>query len=263
MTLALMQELPPNIRLHRAVLKPRGVQICHTQNVTREYGYFVPLDVLGGDVQRLREILQQFAGEHCFANFTELKKLEGLKKKIQRSPELQAWAHGLQSWKRERREASYSTVPISGLRVHRAMRAACERTIMIVEVEHVPGTKLACIRMRGEGFLYNMVRYIAGSSLAVHSGKLPSDTLQAALSGVVAVDLSEYLAPAVGLVLLGQYIDAPWTLQNSQEAETSAEDFMMQQLLPAIANTWEMGGAAKKPFAAGDTVFVVVVVFAG
>ena len=238
-THALARELPDGIQLHRAVLKPRGENIRHTYNVSREYGYFVPLALLEGDIQGLRDILKQFVGDHCFANFTELKKLEGLKKKIQRSPELQTWAHSLQSWKRARKESQYSAAAISNLRVHRAMRAASERTIMAVNVEEAPGSNLACIRLQGDGFLYNMVRYIAGAALAVHSGRLSSHTLQTALQALQAVDLSEHLAPAWGLVLLRQYSDEPWISQDAQKAEASAETFMTLKLLPAIEETWE------------------------
>eukprot|EP00439_Symbiodinium_sp_Y106_P070149 s548_g12.t1 len=237
---ALSSELPASIRIHRALLRPRGVHLRHTHNVTREYAYFFPLWWIEGDIEGLREILQQFTGDHCFANFTELKKLEGLKKKIRRSPQLQSWAHSLQSWKRSRRDANYSADAgaISSLQVHRSMRAACERTVLRAHAEKIPGTHLGCIQVQGDGFLYNMVRYIAGSALAVHSGKLAAATLQAALASFLAVDLSEHLAPATGLVLLRQYTDEEWISLRSQEAEDSAEDFMKQQLLPRIEGAW-------------------------
>ena len=237
---ALSSELPTSIRIHRALLAPRGAHLRHTHNVTREYGYFFPLQWIKGDIEGLREILQHFTGNHCFANFTELKKLEGLKKKIQRSPQLQSWAHSLQSWKRSRRDANYSADAgaISSLQVHGAMRTACERTVLRTLVKKIPGTRLACITVQGDGFLYNMVRYIAGSALAVHSGKLAAATLQAALASFLAVDLSEHLAPATGLVLLRQYTEEAWISRRSQEAEASAEDFMKQQLLPRIEGAW-------------------------
>ena len=235
---ALSQELPSNIQVHRAVLKPRGEEIHHTQDISREYGYFFPLDLLQGNINGLQEILQDFVGDLCFANFTELKKLEGLKKKIQRSLQLQSWAHGLQSWKRSRRDANYSTSSTSTLRVHHAMQAACARTITRLNVEKVPDTKLACICVQGNGFLYNMVRYIAGSALSVHSGRLSASTLQTALSALVAVDLSEHLAPARGLVLLRQNAPAGWISQDALQAEISADRFMKQQLLPAIEEAW-------------------------
>ncbi|OLP79721.1 Potassium-transporting ATPase alpha chain 2 [Symbiodinium microadriaticum] len=239
---ALSSELPTSIRIHRALLAPRGAHLRHTHNVTREYGYFFPLQWIKGDIEGLREILQHFTGNHCFANFTELKKLEGLKKKIQRSPQLQSWAHSLQSWKRSRRDANYSADAgaISSLQVHGAMRAACERTVLRALVKKIPGTRLACITVQGDGFLYNMVRYIAGSALAVHSGKLAATTLQAALASFLAVDLSEHLAPATGLVLLRQYTEEAWISRRSQEAEASAEDFMKQQLLPRIEGAWRL-----------------------
>ncbi|CAE7561200.1 ATP12A [Symbiodinium necroappetens] len=239
---ALSSELPTSIRIHRALLAPRGAHLRHTHNVTREYGYFFPLQWIKGDIEGLREILQHFTGNHCFANFTELKKLEGLKKKIQRSPQLQSWAHSLQSWKRSRRDANYSADAgaISSLQVHGAMRAACERTVLRALVKKIPGTRLACITVQGDGFLYNMVRYIAGSALAVHSGKLAAATLQAALASFLAVDLSEHLAPATGLVLLRQYTEEAWISRRSQEAEASAEDFMKQQLLPRIEGAWRL-----------------------
>ncbi|CAJ1335780.1 unnamed protein product [Effrenium voratum] len=49
--------------------------------VSREYGYYVPTSAAAG----LHEILQMFVGRHCFCNFTSIKKLDGLKKNIQKS----------------------------------------------------------------------------------------------------------------------------------------------------------------------------------
>lgn len=253
-------ELPSNISIYRAIAIPRGVQLSPAQRITREYGYYFPSDVVGSSFrEHLEAVLQRFCGEHCFANFTELKKLEGLKKKIQRDKELQTWAHQLQSWKRSRIQEMGGGVdalddvessPVSTIKVHQAMQAACKRNILNIVVEAIEtlDKELMCIRIKGDGFLYNMVRYLVGSALAVVTGRLSAATLETALESSICVDLSEHLAPAHGLVLLDQSLEASearWMSESSESAESSsdwtalsADRFLEEQLLPKIQEAW-------------------------
>eukprot|EP00435_Cladocopium_sp_Y103_P072682 s1267_g41.t1 len=255
-------ELPSNISIHRAIAIPRGVQLSPAQRIIREYGYYFPSDVVGSSFrEHLEAVLQCFCGGHCFANFTELKKLEGLKKKIQRDKELQMWAHKLQSWKRSRIQEMGGGVdpldeqsemdhvsPVSTIKVHQAMQAACKRNILSIVVEAIEtlDTELMCIRIKGDGFLYNMVRYLVGSALAVVTGRLSAETLETALESSICVDLSEHLAPAHGLVLLDQSLESegnearccPWMSESSDLAALSADQFLEEQLLPKIQEAW-------------------------
>ncbi len=276
-------ELPPNISIHNAIAIPRGVELSPAQRIVREYGYYLAYDVVGNSGRlNLETLLQGFCGEHCFANFTDLKKLEGLKKKIQRNKELQTWAHELQSWKRSRRideaqEASEASEPIdspsdaerrfrgskrwgspvSNIKVHQAMRDACKRNILSIIVERVERvetegteksecTDLMCIRIKGDGFLYNMVRYLVGCALAVATGRLSADNLHTALEASICVDLSEYLAPAHGLVLLDQSLEARWMSTCSESTAKSADGFCQNQLLPKIKEAWHQNEQLRK-----------------
>ena len=257
-------ELPSNILIHRAIAIPRGVQLSPAQRITRDYGYFFPPSLIGGTSNSSRDqleaLLQSFCGEHCFANFTELKKLEGLKKKIQRNKGLQTWAHELQSWKRSRRmqgnvrvdclgiddaDVESSNSPVSTIKVHGAMKAACNRNILKIAVEmslsstaKLGDSELMCVRIKGDGFLYNMVRYVVGSALAVVMGRLSAKTLETALESSMCVDLSEHLAPAHGLVLLDQSLEADWSWPGSELATLSADKFLKEQLLPQVQQAW-------------------------
>eukprot|EP00438_Fugacium_kawagutii_P036301 Skav214223 [mRNA] locus=scaffold856:39051:46271:+ [translate_table: standard] len=229
-------EVPGSICVHRAIPIPRGVQLSPAQRILREYGFYLPRECC--DISHLKGVLQSFEGDHCFANFTELKKLEGLKKKIQRDKELQTWAHQLQSWKRSRKTTDAD--PVSTIKVHQAMQAACRRNIQSIVVETERSAGMMCIRIKGDGFLYNMVRYLVGSALAVVTGRLSPQTLRMALESSVCVDLSEHLAPAHGLVLLDQSLNARWMLQGSEVAARSADRFFQQQVLPKVQEAWRI-----------------------
>ena len=55
--------------------------------------------------------------------------------------------------------------------------------------------------MRGSGFLYNMVRILAGTAIQVGSGKLEPGAIQRALAGKSRLSLG-ITAPAHGLTLM-------------------------------------------------------------
>ena len=72
------------------------------------------------------------------------------------------------------------------------------RTIYSLDI--IKEDHLITIRIRGNGFLYNMVRIIAGALIGVGQGKLPEDCLQRALETRNRLDLG-ITAPASGLEL--------------------------------------------------------------
>ena len=252
-----LAKLPSSIALHRVIPMPRGVELSPAFEIAREYGYYLPAAILGdSSATCLDGILQDFCGSHCFGNFTDIKKLEGLKKKIRRSVPLQRFAHSLQSWKRSRRapkadgigwEGWNDSTPVSSIPMHPDMRAACKRHVLSIAVDVRRGGTddtqlkgLICIRVKGYGFLYNMIRYLVGSAVAVATGKLSSDVLATAIEGSICIDLSEFLAPAHGLVLLDQSLDSfSWASQASEVAAHSADEFLDQRLLPEIQKEWE------------------------
>ena len=220
--------LPRSIRVHQMLPKPLGASWGPGQAVSREYGYYVPTSAAAG----LHEILQMFVGRHCFCNFTSIKKLDGLKKNIQKSQELQVWARQVQNWKRAEKTDCISSLP-----VHRAMRSLCYRRIFSIECR--PSGHLTCIRIKGDGFLYHMIRFMVGSALAVLSGQLAMSNLRTAVAGKVCVDLSSYLAPAHGLVLLEQSLSHDWLARNSEKATASADDWLEERILPSIEEAWQ------------------------
>ena len=136
--------------------------------------------------------------------------------------------------------------PVSTIKVHQAMQAACRRNILSIVVEAIEtlDKELMCIRIKGDGFLYNMVRYLVGSALAVVTGRLSAETLETALESSICVDLSEYLAPAHGLVLLDQSLEASearWMSESSESSDLTAllaDRFLEEQLLPKIQEAW-------------------------
>jgi len=248
LALRLMRELPASVHIHRAVAMPFACDFHHSRSAaSREYRYYLPLELLGGmdDArQRLQAALRRFVGDQCFASFTELKKL-GLKEEIKQSASLQEWAAELSKWRRLRREAGYRPgTSISGITVHPTVAAATQRTVLKAGLVEAPAAagELLCIRVVGRGFLYNMVRYMVGAAVAVAQGVLQEEALDEALQGKVCADLSEYLAPACGLVLHCQSLRRlPWLTHStsSRALESAAADsFLERDILPAIHDAW-------------------------
>ena len=78
------------------------------------------------------------------------------------------------------------------------------RTIYSIRVtENEPFIEL---RVKGNGFLYNMVRILAGTLIGVGSGKLPEGTIEKALASGSRLDLGVTASPQ-GLTLM--HIDYP------------------------------------------------------
>ena len=76
------------------------------------------------------------------------------------------------------------------------------RHIYSVDVFQVPDTEIITIRIRGNGFLYNMVRIIAGTLIQIGNGNLAENVI----SGMLAAKNREAAgptAPPQGLTLMG------------------------------------------------------------
>ena len=74
------------------------------------------------------------------------------------------------------------------------------RTIRSVEVERFGD--MVTIRISGEGFLYNMVRIIAGTLIEIGNGQYPPERMQEILDARDR-EWAGPTAPAKGLTLLG------------------------------------------------------------
>jgi len=84
------------------------------------------------------------------------------------------------------------------------------RTIFEARLAEEPGGLLNLV-LTGNGFLYNMVRIIAGTLLQVGEGKLPPDRVAAILAAKDR-SLAGPTAPAHGLTLMEVGYDARWGL---------------------------------------------------
>jgi len=101
------------------------------------------------------------------------------------------------------------------------------------------GQEFLCIRMVGEGFLNSMVRLVVGSSCAVARGVLPISELREALEANSVVDLTEFLAPAAGLVLHDQHLDekkVPWMPFSGTDA---ADAFLGEEIVSRVERAWQ------------------------
>ena len=99
----------------------------------------------------------------------------------------------------------------AGAQVKTKVRTIYERTV------EKKDNDMICIRVRGNGFLYNMVRIIAGTLLEVGKGNIEAKSLE---NRIAAADRSQAgpTAPARGLKLIRiQYISDPASC--TQEAD--------------------------------------------
>ena len=88
------------------------------------------------------------------------------------------------------------------------VRDLTTREIFGAEVLEDPGSELVCVRLVGSGFMYNMVRLLVGAACAAGRGELEEGAFEEALAARHHVDLSRAIAPAHGLVLHAQRVDA-------------------------------------------------------
>lgn len=74
-----------------------------------------------------------------------------------------------------------------------------QSTMHMMTVEPALGGKLLRIVLRGQFFLYNQIRLMVGTAVAIVAGVLPEELLEAAL--VLTTEMHMPLAPATGLLL--------------------------------------------------------------
>lgn len=76
-----------------------------------------------------------------------------------------------------------------------------ERNIHTVEIIEAEGSPVIDLRFIGEGFLYKMVRFLAGSIVRCAQGKLALSEMERLLGGVEFSEKAPFCAPADGLLL--------------------------------------------------------------
>eukprot|EP00930_Biecheleria_cincta_P010559 TRINITY_DN11274_c0_g1_i1.p1 TRINITY_DN11274_c0_g1~~TRINITY_DN11274_c0_g1_i1.p1 ORF type:complete len:594 (+),score=68.29 TRINITY_DN11274_c0_g1_i1:159-1940(+) len=242
MVASLNSELPASVRIFLAVCAPFSTKLKHIVSA-REYRYYLPPATLihpGAEAQ-MQKLLKKYIGVHPFVNFTDV----GSAKQLDRfckNPKNQGFVDCLYHERKIRRKAGFpqnGRLPAKPLLV--PIQLAQLTTREILEVEFIPSNKqsLACVRMVGTGFLYNMVRLLVGSACAVAEGLLDEKTLSMAILGQQIVDLSEFKAAPQGLVLYQQSMDterAPWLATQNELMDC----FFGDSILPEIQEAWQL-----------------------
>ncbi|CAE7835492.1 ran [Symbiodinium sp. CCMP2592] len=254
---ALNRRLPNSLRILEVARVPYMADIP-SACVAREYRYYLPRSLMGpgaGDVdpaveRRLALALQCCQGRWPFLNFTKPELYRALEENLRSTPETERWLRELYGHRRRRRERGYppdnrvADLPAL-LPVPEEGRDLTVREVRVCELLPEPVTatdstqELLCVRLVGEGFLNSMVRLIVGSCCAVARGVLPITELKAALAAEQVVDLSEFVAPAAGLVLYQQHFDEekiPW-LPLDRSAE-EGEAFFRDAILSRVERAW-------------------------
>jgi len=254
---ALNRRLPNSLRILEVARVPYMADIP-SACVAREYRYYLPRSLMGpgaGDVdpaveRRLALALQCCQGRWPFLNFTKPELYRALEENLRSTPETERWLRELYGHRRRRRERGYppdnrvADLPAL-LPVPEEGRGLTVREVRVCELLPEPVTatdstqELLCVRLVGEGFLNSMVRLIVGSCCAVARGVLPITELKAALAAEQVVDLSEFVAPAAGLVLYQQHFDEekiPW-LPLDRSAE-EGEAFFRDAILSRVERAW-------------------------
>ncbi len=200
---ALNQRLPEDIRIrgsrevaadfhprHLESIKTYEYRICNAEfplPTKRLYAHFtyVPLDV-----GLMKQAAVYLVGEHDFKSFCSVD--TQAKTTVRRIEEIRI---------REESVAGCSAAAdIVG-----ALDCAAGDDAMI----HIPREREIVIRVRGRGFLYNMVRIIAGTLMEVGRGQLPPGQMKEIL---LARDRQKAgpTAPACGLTLIGyEFLEKP------------------------------------------------------
>lgn len=200
---ALNQRLPEDIRIrgsrevaadfhprHLESIKTYEYRICNAEfplPTKRLYAHFtyVPLDV-----GLMKKAAAYLVGEHDFKSFCSVD--TQAKTTVRRIEEIRI---------REESVAGCSAAAdIVG-----ALDCAAGDDAMI----HIPHEREIVIRVRGRGFLYNMVRIIAGTLMEVGRGQIPPGQMEEILR---ACDRQKAgpTAPACGLTLIGyEFLEKP------------------------------------------------------
>eukprot|EP00929_Paragymnodinium_shiwhaense_P104518 TRINITY_DN69019_c0_g1_i1.p1 TRINITY_DN69019_c0_g1~~TRINITY_DN69019_c0_g1_i1.p1 ORF type:complete len:546 (-),score=104.48 TRINITY_DN69019_c0_g1_i1:300-1937(-) len=179
----------------------------------REYRYYLPLSELGVDAAPAKAalvcLLRACEGSHSFVNFTDIGNAGPLKK-FCRDRQYLGFVKRLYGWRRERKRSGFpagTNVLENPLRPPRLLNFLATRSLQHVDAFECPDTGMMCIKLLGDGFLYNMIRLLVGAAVAVVRGELPQEVFQRALVAEEMVDLSEFKAKAHGLVLFEQHFN--------------------------------------------------------
>lgn len=237
---ALNSELPASVRIFGAICAPFATKLKHIVSA-REYRYYLPPAAsINPEAQsRLQVLLKKYVGVHPFVNFTDVGNARQLDR-FCKNPKNLGFIERLYHDRNVRRDAGFpqkGRLPTEPLQVPTQLAQMTTREIL--DVEFIPSNEqtLACVRIVGTGFLYNMIRLLVGSACAVVQGLLDETSLSMAILGEQIVDLTEFKAAPQGLVLYRQSMDAeraPW-LTLEQELMDS---FFCDSILPAIREAW-------------------------
>lgn len=174
---ALNQRLPEDIKIRKSLEVPGDFhpRKIHTKK-TYEYRIYnaefpSPLHRLHShftyvplDVEKMKEAATYFVGEHDFFSFSTYK------------PEVESTVRTIYELVIEEKleENDFSNYENAAREANDAI--AKEKEITEKKHEHRISPKMICIRVSGNGFLYNMVRIIAGTLMEVGRGRMaPTD----------------------------------------------------------------------------------------
>eukprot|EP00930_Biecheleria_cincta_P003622 TRINITY_DN104554_c0_g1_i1.p1 TRINITY_DN104554_c0_g1~~TRINITY_DN104554_c0_g1_i1.p1 ORF type:complete len:584 (-),score=114.12 TRINITY_DN104554_c0_g1_i1:112-1863(-) len=258
---ALNRRLPKTLRVLNVARIPWSADLP-SACVGREYRYYFPRSLLGpggGDFdvsseKLLAAALQRCQGEHSFLNFTRPDQCSGLNEELRAGKDDNRWLEAVLKYKRNRSLSGFlpeSRVASSRLLGYAMPEVAKEMTARHLRVcELLPpassasadsgsNQELLCVRLVGDGFLNNMARLVVGSCCAAARGVLPMDELDRALEAGDIVDLTEFLAPAPGLVLHSQEMDpskVPWL--HPDRSKAAADAYLEEEVMPLVRKAW-------------------------
>lgn len=200
---ALNQRLPEDIRIrgsrevaadfhprHLESIKTYEYRICNAEfplPTKRLYAHFtyVPLDV-----SLMKKAAVYLVGEHDFRSFCSVD--TQAKTTVRKIEEIAVWA-----------ESAAGCGAAADIEGSLACTAGNDAKIQALREREI------VIRVRGRGFLYNMVRIIAGTLMEVGRGQIPPEQMEEIL---LACDRQKAgpTAPACGLTLIGyEFLEKP------------------------------------------------------
>ena len=161
-----------------------------------------------------REMQHLFSEEHKFRTWrrlwvalAEAEQAEGLAITNGQIAELKAHINDVNYEDAMRREAQCA-VGRHDFRAFAASGSVVKDTVRTIHsIEIARQGKCVSMQVRGNGFLYNMVRILAGTLIGVGTGKLEGGAVRRALASGSRLDLG-VTAPACGLTLMEVFYDA-------------------------------------------------------
>jgi len=95
-----------------------------------------------------------------------------------------------------------------------------ERTIHSVEIVEAEDRSVIDLRFTGEGFLYKMVRFLAGSTVWCAQGKLETSEIERLLTGVCSSEKAPFCAPPDGLILEAVFYPGNKSITSSSSSDS-------------------------------------------